>query len=94
MAKMRFKAPYSLSLEEIKKKVEEGARKFGGNVEWKNENECHFSGEYKGFSGSGVFTVNEKEVDVLLNLPLAAKPFQGKIKEKVIEELNKPSDNS
>lgn len=90
MAKISFKAPYSLSLEEIKEKVERGAQKFGGNVEWKNGNECHFSGEYKGFSGSGIFTVRDKEVDVVLNVPLAAKPFQGKIKEKVIEELNKP----
>ena len=89
MAKFQFKAPYSLSMEEIKKKVEEGAQNFGAEVEWKKDNECHFSGEYKGFSVSGVFTVEEKEVDVSLNLPLAAKPFQGKIKEKVIEELNK-----
>lgn len=89
MAKFQFKAPHNLSLEKIKEKVENGTKQFGAEAEWKNGNECHFSGQYKGVSASGVFKVHEKEVDVLLNLPMMAMPFKAKIKEKVIQELNK-----
>ena len=89
MPKFKFESPYTISQEEIKEKVNKGVQKFGANVDWKNENECHFSGEYKGIKVSGSFVIKDEVVDIAMNLPLAAKPFQGKIKEKVIEELNK-----
>ncbi len=84
MAKFQFKAPYNLSMEDIREKVEKGAKQFGADVKWKNGNECHFSGQYKGVSASGIFTVHEREVEVLLNLPMMAMPFKSKIKERVI----------
>ena len=89
MPKFKFSAPYSLSVEQIRKKVEQGAGKFGAKADWKKEDECHFDGQYKGFSVSGFFKIKDKEVDVTLNLPFVAMPFKGKIKDRVSEELNK-----
>lgn len=87
MPRYQFQAPHNLSREQVKERVKHFSEKYSASLEWKKENEGHFSGQHKGVSVSGVFTIFDEEVDVSLNLPLMVMPFKSKIKEEVIKEL-------
>lgn len=87
MPRYQFSVPHNLTGEQIREKVQRFSQKYDASIEWKSENECHFTGQYSGVSVSGMFTIQKDEIEVSVNLPLMAMPFKSKIKEEVSKEL-------
>ena len=66
--------------------AEHGGRVAEHHQEWQGDT-LHFSAKAMGVRVSGTATVTETEVVVDAKLPLLAKPFEGRVRQRIEQEL-------
>jgi hypothetical protein len=80
------------ALRRIRNEIENIKRQHGDKISgfrenWNNEKYA-FAGTAKGFTVSGVMTVNPSQVEIVMNLPWLAIPFKGRIEADIREQLS------
>jgi putative polyhydroxyalkanoate system protein len=87
MAKLNIEQAHALPLDEVKRRLQELAdrlsTKYGIDAKWTNDREATL----KRTGVSGVITLAENKVAVLLDLSFALLPLKGKIEERITREL-------
>jgi putative polyhydroxyalkanoate system protein len=87
MAKVNIEQAHALPLDEVKRRLQELAdrlsAKYGIDAKWTNDREATL----KRTGVSGVITLAENKVAVLLDLSFALLPLKGKIEERITREL-------
>ncbi len=89
MAKLSFEQTHSLPVAEVKKRLEalsaKLAEKYNIAAKWVGEREA----ELKRTGVTGKITLDEKRVQVVLDLSFALLPLKSKIEERIRTELEK-----
>jgi putative polyhydroxyalkanoate system protein len=87
MAKLNIEQAHALPLDEVKRRLQELADrlsvKYGIDAKWTSDREA----KLKRTGVSGVITLTESKVAVLLDLSFALIPVKGKIQERIEREL-------
>ena len=87
MAKLNIEQAHALPLDEVKRRLEELANrlsaKYGIDAKWTSDREA----KLKRTCVSGIITLAEDKVAVLLDLSFALLPMKGKIQERIAREL-------
>lgn len=87
MAKLNIEQTHTLPLDEVRRRLQELAdrlsTKYGINATWTNDREA----KLKRTGVSGVITLADDKVAVLLDLSFALIPMKGKIQERIAREL-------
>ncbi len=87
MAKLNIEQAHSLPLDEVKRRLEALAdrlsAKYGIDAKWTSDREASL----KRTGVSGIITLAEDKVAVLLDLSFALLPMKGKIQERIAREL-------
>jgi putative polyhydroxyalkanoate system protein len=87
MAKLNIEQAHALPLDEVKRRLQELAErlstKYGIDARWTSDREATL----KRTGVSGVLTLAEDKVAVLLDLSFALLPMKGKIQERIAREL-------
>ncbi len=93
---MKIAVPHHMTAEQARIRVEQklaqlltqfGARAEDLSQEWAG-NTLQFKGKARGFSLEGTVEVTDAEVVIDANLPLMAKPFEGRIRQAVEREAD------
>lgn len=87
MAKLNIEQAHALPLDEVKRRLQALADrlsvKYGIDARWTSEREATL----KRIGVSGIITLAEDKVAVLLDLSFALLPMRGKIQERILREL-------
>ena len=87
MAKLNIEQAHALPLDEVKRRLQELAdrlsAKYGIDAKWTNEREATL----KRTGVSGIITLAENKVAVVLDLSFALLPLKSKILERITREL-------
>jgi putative polyhydroxyalkanoate system protein len=87
MAKLNIEQAHALPLDEVKKRLQELAdrlsAKYGIDAKWTSDREATL----KRTGVTGILTLAENKVAVLLDLSFALLPLKGKILERITREL-------
>ena len=87
MAKVTIEQPHALSLDEVKKRLQEVAdrlsAKYGIDAKWTSDREASL----KRTGVNGKIMVADNKVSVLLDLSFALIPVKGKIEDRIKREL-------
>jgi putative polyhydroxyalkanoate system protein len=87
MAKLNIEQAHTLPLDEVRRRLQELAdrlsTKYGIDAKWTSDREA----KLKRTGVSGVITLAEDKVAVLLDLSFALIPLKGKIQERIASEL-------
>ena len=87
MAKLNIEQAHALPLDEVKRRLQELAdrlsAKYGIDAIWTSDREASL----KRTGVSGIITLAEDKVAVLLDLSFALLPLKGKIQERIEREL-------
>jgi putative polyhydroxyalkanoate system protein len=87
MAKLNIEQAHALPLDEVRRRLQELAdrlsAKYGIDAKWTSDREA----KLKRTGVSGIITLAEDKVSVLLDLSFALIPVKGKIEERIAREL-------
>jgi putative polyhydroxyalkanoate system protein len=87
MAKLNIEQAHALPLDEVRRRLQELAdrlsAKYGIDAKWTSDREA----KLKRTGVSGIITLSENKVAVLLDLSFALLPMKGKIQERIAREL-------
>jgi hypothetical protein len=98
MPKMKVVVPHALGQEQastrLKERFHEAKDEFAGQVtdfeeNWEGDHVLHFKFKAMGMKVEGTTTVEEKNVNVAANLPMAAMMLKGMIEKRLTEEMQR-----